>query len=90
MSAPLTTEERERIADALEAYAEGVEDNLRDDDWPEPREEYPVVEDYLADADRIRAGEAPLHEHTREVLAELHEVEDEPEEFAALIARLLS
>lgn len=59
------------LADALHGYAEGVEENLRDDDWPNPpSDSYPVVEDYLADADRIRSGQPPLHDHVREVLAD--------------------
>ncbi len=61
---------RESRATDLRDYAEGVRENLLDDE-PDFEGEFPVVEDYLADADRIEAGEEPLHEHTREVLADL-------------------
>jgi hypothetical protein len=52
---------------------------------------FPVVEDYLADADRIRAGESPLHAHTLEVLADTTgpaALVDEPAAFLALVGRL--
>lgn len=61
---------RALVANALRQYAEGVRENLDDDlDGREVDEgEYPVVEDYLADADRIAAGEKPVHDFTVEVL----------------------
>ena len=65
---PLSRSERASVADALEQFAEGVRDNLSDDHPGE--DEFPVVDDYLNDADRIRAGEAPVHAETREALAE--------------------
>lgn len=59
--------DRKEIADALMAYAAAQEEMLTEQHGPE---DFPVVEDYRADADRIRAGESPLHAHTREVLAD--------------------
>lgn len=55
------------IADLLTTYAEGVQENLEEDDSDDGGD-YPVVERYLDDANRIRRGESPLHETTWEVL----------------------
>jgi hypothetical protein len=95
----LSEDERGKVADALEAYAAGVQENIEDDRLRdemdgEPGEggAYPVVEDYLADADRIRAGEAPLHELTREVLLDETgpaAMEDDPDAYLELAKRLL-
>jgi len=90
------------VADALEGYAEGVNENLNDDAWGRDHEEqldgepnadgdWPVVQDYLADADRIRRGEVPLHELTREVLFEdVSALVDDPDGFTRLVRRLFS
>jgi len=83
--------ERTILADALEAYAEGVEEVLRDDEPEDGRDEFPVVEDYQADADRIRMGEQPLHELTREVLRDdtgPAASSDDPADFLALVEKL--
>ena len=84
------------VAQSLRTYAELVEENLDDDrlrDDDDKAGVYPVVEDYQADADRIASGEAPVHEHTLEVLhddtgplALLEQWEVEP--FKAALARL--
>ena len=69
----MTQDQRNLLALCLELHAEGVEEVLRDDDEREPDEQpdtYPVVEDYLGDCDRLRAGEAPIHELSWEVLRE--------------------
>lgn len=64
----LSDDEREAIANAIECYAEGVEENLRDDD--PGRDDFPIVEAYQGDAIRVRAGETPIHEETWEILSD--------------------
>lgn len=98
------TADRERIASALEAYSEGVEENLRDDLFPQNHEDledgevpsevdsFPIVEDYRADAVRIRLGEAPLHDLTVEVLLsdfDAAALDDDPQGFIALVRATL-
>lgn len=103
MTNALTNDEREIVAAALADYAMGVQENIADDDMrdhdvemdgtPSERDLYPVVEDYLADADRILAGEQPLNELTWEVLRDdtgpAALVEDEAL-YRSLVERLLS
>lgn len=99
----LTTTERERLAGLLDEYAAGVQENLEDDLVPENYEDlpddeipseqdtFPVVEDYQADATRIRMGEPPLHQHTWEILEDTFGVPalaDDPREILALVERL--
>ncbi len=81
--------ERDRLADGLEAYAEGVEENLADDGV----EDAPDAEDFRSDADRIRAGDQPLHEHTLEVLRDETgpaAYEDSPSGYLDLVERLIA
>lgn len=95
---------RADIADLLLAYAEGVQENLQDDLFPgnyedipaneKPSEQgtFPVVEDYEGDADRIRAGQQPLHELTRETLLDEGGpacMADDPQAFLAAVRELL-
>lgn len=50
-------EHRDALADAIERFAEGVGENLRDDwDGDGDGDVFPYEEDLLAAADRIRAG----------------------------------
>lgn len=70
----LSEAERGAVADALLLYAEGVEENLRDDD-PEGPDPFPAVEDLQGQADRVRAGLfGALDADTFEVIEELREV----------------
>jgi len=100
IEAALVHDARHDVADHLEAYAEGVQENIADDDARdhdaeldgEPRPLYPVVEDYLADADRIRRGDLPAHDLTLEVLVAEGDVPataDDPAAFIALVRRLV-
>lgn len=94
----LTQAERDRLADALLEFADGVQENLDTDadieaDADEPGEagSYPVVEDYQQDADRIRMGERPADAETWEVLRDASgpaASTDDPEAFLALVERL--
>lgn len=88
----ITATDRTAVADALDAYAEGVQENLAEDYRHDPAPDpFPVVADYEADAARIRDGGFPLHAHTWEVLESEFDVrvmaDDEPA-FVAAVAGL--